>query len=192
MIAYLENREAWTLLHAYMHDSGLVPDPPFEVHKVEDDKDSGDESEEGNAADDDGSGGGADDKVWQPAPAVWIAKRPSLGPRKTGAYLINNHQAADFVSATINYLRFLNPTRTAFPISHDTVFQVWRRCKLRHRSLPFDPALGPQTDQVRAFIASTDSEGRILRTGHFDVVLYQPTSALHDQQGLQRLEAGRV
>ncbi|QRW07669.1 hypothetical protein RhiLY_06668 [Ceratobasidium sp. AG-Ba] len=178
MIAYLENREAWTLLRAYMHDSGLVPDPRLEVHTVEDDKDSGDESEVGNTADDDSSGGRGDDEVWQPAPAVWIAKRPSL--------------ATDFVSATIDYLRVLHPARTAFPISHDTVFQVWRRCKLRHRRLPFDPALDPQTDQVRAFNASTDSEGRVLRIRQFDVVLYQPTPALRDRQGLQRLEAGRV
>ncbi|KAG9095352.1 hypothetical protein FRC06_009877, partial [Ceratobasidium sp. 370] len=192
MIAYLENREAWTLLRAYMHDAGLVLDPRLEARAVEDEEDSGDEEEQGDVADDDAGDGCGDNQVWQPAPRVQIAKRPSLGPSKTGAYLINEHQAIDLIPATTDYLRLLNPARTAFPISHNTVFQVWRRCKLLHHCLPFDPALGPQKDQVRAFNTSTDSEGRVLRTGHFDVVLYRPTSRGDDRLGLQQLEAGRV
>ncbi|QRV99830.1 hypothetical protein RhiJN_27849 [Ceratobasidium sp. AG-Ba] len=187
MIAYLENREAWALLRAYMHDKGLVLDPRFRSSSINEDDDEGDEDGEViDAAD-----GGQDDALWQPAPSVWIAKRPSLRSSVKGTYLIHKHHAKDLVRATTDYLHSIHPTRTAFLISHDTKFQVWRRCKLQHRRLPFDPALEPQTDQVRAFATSIDLEGRVLRTGNFDVVLFSPPVP-NSGRGLHQFEAGRV
>ncbi|QRW05963.1 hypothetical protein RhiLY_11306 [Ceratobasidium sp. AG-Ba] len=190
MIAYLENREAWAFLRAYMHDQGLVLDPRFKDSVVEDDDDDDDDDDDGDLVDAvDRSGDGVS---WQPAPTVWSAKRPSLRSNVKGAYLIQKHQAKDLIPATTEYLRSLHPTRTAFPISHDTGFQVWKRCKLLHRRLPFDPTLDPQTDQVRAFTTSTDPEGRVLRTGHFDVVLFSPLAPNPHKQGLHQLEVGRI
>lgn len=184
MIAYLANKEAWSFLRAYMHDTGLVLDPRFKNARVEEDDDGDDDGEPEDLVDD--AGGRGHDEAWQPTPSIFVAKRPSLGLRVKGAYLINKHKATDLISATIDYLHSVAPRRTAFPISHNTVFQVWRRCKLLHSHLPFDPALNPQTDQVRAFTASADSEGRILRPGYFDVVLFSPGSANNQQQGLHR------
>ncbi|QRW12622.1 hypothetical protein RhiLY_11621 [Ceratobasidium sp. AG-Ba] len=121
MVAYLENREAWALLRAYMHDQWLVIDPRFkDTVEEDDDEDAG--VEEGLA------------------------------------------DAADGLEA----------------------MQTSSRC------LPFDPVLNPQTDQVRAFTTSTDSEGRVLRAGHFDVVLFSPQTSNTRLQGLHKLEAGRV
>ncbi|QRV82764.1 hypothetical protein RhiJN_10779 [Ceratobasidium sp. AG-Ba] len=188
MIAYLENREAWAFLRAYMHNQGLVLDPQFRDASEDDDNDG--DNEEGDLVD--AAGGGKDGVSWQPAPTVRIAKRPSLRSSVKGAYLIQTLQAKDLIRATTNYLRSVHPTRTAFPISHDTKFQVWRRCKLLHRRLPFDPTLDPQTDQVRAFTTSTDLEGQVLRAGHFDVVLFAPPVPDPRQQGLHQLEAGRI
>ncbi|KAG9075796.1 hypothetical protein FRC06_009883, partial [Ceratobasidium sp. 370] len=182
MIAYLENREAWALLRAYMHDTGLVSDPRWKGAEAEDEEDS--EEETDDAIGDNGDHGGGADGVWQPAPTVGIAKRPSHGVRVKGSYIINELQVTDLIPATIQYLRSLHPTRAFFPISHNSVFKAWKRCQLLHRPLPFDPALGQQTDQVRAFNTSRDSEGRVLRGGYFDVVLYQPLAAHVDQQGL--------
>ncbi|QRV94941.1 hypothetical protein RhiJN_22959 [Ceratobasidium sp. AG-Ba] len=191
MIAYLQNREAWALLRAYMHDEGLVLDPRFrDVGRIEEE----DDEDDGPADLVDGDGGCrcVDDEVWQPEPSVSVAKRPSLKPRVRGAYLINKHKATDLIPATIEYLRSVAPEQTVFPISHNTHFKVWRRCKLHHRRLPFDPTLDPQTDQVRAFTTSRDSEGRVLRSGYFDVVLFSPGAGGLDRQGLHGLEAGRV
>ncbi|KAG9123193.1 hypothetical protein FRC07_000121 [Ceratobasidium sp. 392] len=139
---------------------------------------------------DDGSGDGGE--VWEPNPSVTIAKRPSLGVSITGAYLITKHNTIDFVSATIDYLRSVVPAGAAIPISHNTIFQVWRRFKLHHRRLPFYPVLNPQTNQVCVFTTSLDFEGRVLRGGYFNVVLFSTGDADISQQGLQRLKAGRV
>ncbi|QRV95530.1 helix loop helix DNA-binding domain protein [Ceratobasidium sp. AG-Ba] len=185
MIAYLLNREAWALLRAYMHDSRLVMDPRFREDWIVD-EDRGEGEPEVVVNGDDGG------RVWHPAPTVQIAKRPSVGPNVKGTYLINKQGATDLVPATIEYLRSLYPTHTAFPISHNSVFQVWRRCKLLHPRLPFDPTLGPHTNQVRAFVATEDSEGRVLRVGFFDVALYSPSTGSAYQPGLRGLEAGRV
>ncbi|KAG8775121.1 hypothetical protein FRC12_001662 [Ceratobasidium sp. 428] len=182
MIAYLQTQEAWSLLRAYMHDEGLVRDPRVKDVRVDDD-DGGDDEPEDLV---DGAGGRGADEAWEPAPEIRIAKRPSLGLSVKGTYLINNHHTTDLIPATIDYLRSITPARTAFPISHNTVFKVWRRCKLRHNRLPFDPALDPQTDQVRAFTTSSDSEGRALRAGFFDVVLYRPRTGGAHEHGLQR------
>ncbi|KAG8779909.1 hypothetical protein FRC12_023710 [Ceratobasidium sp. 428] len=191
MVSYLQSREAWALLRAYMHETGLVIDERFrDRDRKHDDGDDGDDGPEDVVGGDDGSGDGGE--VWEPNPSVAIAKRPSLGTSVTGAYLITKHNAIDFVPATIDYLRSVVPAGAAIPISHNTIFQVWRRFKLHHRRLPFYPVLDPQTDQVRAFTTSSDSEGRVLRGGYFDVVLFSTGDADIDQQGLQRLEAGRV
>ncbi|KAG8771009.1 hypothetical protein FRC12_003914 [Ceratobasidium sp. 428] len=186
MIAYLQTQEAWSLLRAYMHDEGLVRDDRVRDVRVDDD-DGEDDGPEDLVA-----GGRGADEAWEPAPEIAIAKRPSLGLSVRGADLIRKHHTTDLIPATIDYLQSVAPARTAFPISHNTVFKVWRRCKLRHNRLPFDPALGPQLDQVRAFNTSSDSEGRALRVGFFDVVLYSPRTVDARKQGLQRFEAGRV
>ncbi|KAG9120759.1 hypothetical protein FRC07_003621 [Ceratobasidium sp. 392] len=185
MIAYLQNREAWVLLRAYMHETGLVIDPQFKDrdgdHGNGNDGDNGPEDVVGG---DDGSGDGGE--VWEPNPSVTIAKHPSLGASVTSAYLITKHNAINFVSATIDYLRSVVPAGAAIPISHNTIFQVWRRLKLHHRRLPFYPVLDPQTDQVRAFTTSLDFEGHVLRGGYFDVVLFSIGDADISQQGLQQ------
>lgn len=183
MIAYLENREAWAFLRAYMHEAGLVLDPRYKDKGADDEDNGANDGEEEDLAND---AGGGEDEAWQPTPSISIAKRPSLGLNVKGAYLINNHNATDLVPATIDYLRSVAPGRTAFPISHNTVFQVWRRCKLHHRRLPFEPALDPQTDQVRAFTTSAHSEGRIIRVGRFDAVLFSPDAHNSDEHGLHR------
>ncbi|KAG8723169.1 hypothetical protein FRC09_004415 [Ceratobasidium sp. 395] len=187
MIAHLGTQEAWALLSAYMHDAGLVLDPRFKDATADDDVEDDDGPEDLL-----GGADGREDVVWQPSPTVQIAKRPSLGLKVKGAYLINKHKATDLIPATIEYLKSVAPARTAFPITHNTVFKVWRRCKLQHRRLPFDPALEPQTDQVRAFTPSTDVEGRVLRPGFFDTILFSPGTSNNNRRGLQQLEVGRV
>ncbi|KAG9123782.1 hypothetical protein FRC07_013975 [Ceratobasidium sp. 392] len=187
MIAYLQTQEAWSLLRAYMHDTGLVRDPRVkEVPRVDDD------GGEDNGPEDLVAGGREADEAWEPAPEIAIAKRPSLGLSIKGAYLINKHHTTDLIPATIDYLRSIAPARTAFPISHNTVFKVWRRCKLCHDQLPFDPLLAPQIDQVHTFTTSSDSGGRALRSGFFDIVLYSARADNARKQGLHRFEAGRV
>ncbi|QRW00944.1 hypothetical protein RhiJN_28962 [Ceratobasidium sp. AG-Ba] len=185
MIAHLQNREAWALLRAYMHDAGLVIDQRFRnEHKdVGGGEDEGPDDVVQDGDDDDGSG------VWEPSPSIGIAKRPSLGANVRGAYLIKKHNAPDLIPATIDYLESVVPAGTSIPISYNTVFKVWTRCKLHHPPLPFDPALGPRTDQLRAFTTSSDLEGRVLRQGFFDVVLFSPRTPPANLQGLQ---LGRV
>ncbi|QRV74481.1 hypothetical protein RhiJN_02495 [Ceratobasidium sp. AG-Ba] len=180
MVAYLQNWEAWALLRAYMHDTGLVLDPRFMDARREEEVDDGPEDLV------EGSGNRRNDQDWQLEPTVWIAKRPLLKSSVKGAYLMTKHKAADLIPATIDYLRSLFPERTVFPISHNTLFKVWRRCKLHHRRLPFDPALDLQTDQVRAFSTTEDIEGRILRSVFFDVVLFSSNLDNGNHQGLHR------
>ncbi|QRV90393.1 hypothetical protein RhiJN_18411 [Ceratobasidium sp. AG-Ba] len=185
MIAHLQNREAWALLRAYMHDTGLVLDRRFKTTEADDADDADDGPED--IVDGERADGGA----WEPSPSVALAKRPALGSKVTGTYLIEKHHATDLIPAVVDFLRSVVPPGTFLPISSNTVFKVWRRCKLHHRPLPFDPALGPHVNQVRAFTTSSDSEGRVLRAGFFDVVLFRRTSNVH-RQGLSRFEAGRV
>ncbi|KAG8759969.1 hypothetical protein FRC12_009645 [Ceratobasidium sp. 428] len=181
---YKQFWEAWALLRAYMHETGSVIDPKWKDRDSDhDDGDDGDDGPEDVVGGDDGSGNGGE--VWEPNPSIAIAKRPSLGSSVTGAYLITEHNAIDFVPATINYLRSVVPAGAAFSISHNTIFQVWRRFKLHHRRLPFYPVLDPQTNQVRAFMTSLDFEGRVLRGGYFDVVLFSNGDANISQQELQ-------
>ncbi|KAG8722446.1 hypothetical protein FRC09_006268 [Ceratobasidium sp. 395] len=182
MIAYLQTQEAWSLLWAYMQDEGLVRDPWVKDIRV-DNNNGGDDEPEDLV---DGTSSRGTDKTWEPAPEIRIAKRPSLGLSVKGTYLINKHHITDLIPATNDYLRSITPARTVFPISHNTVFKVWMRCKLCHNRLPFDPALDPQTDQVRAFTMSSDSEGRALRAGFFDVVLYRPRTGGAHEHSLQR------
>ncbi|KAG8737616.1 hypothetical protein FRC10_008018 [Ceratobasidium sp. 414] len=191
MIAYLERKEAWTLLRAYLHDTGLVLDSRFAEARVDgnDGDDEGPEDvEEGYGIE--GNGHRAEHGTWQPTLTISIAKRPALG-RRNGAYLINEHKATDIVLATTDFLRSIAPAGTSIPLSRHLVFKVWRRCKLHHNQLPFCPVIDRQTDQVRAFPLSKDEEGRIIRLGSFDVVLFSPTNNLGGQ-GLRQLQAGRV
>ncbi|KAG8796671.1 hypothetical protein FRC12_010187 [Ceratobasidium sp. 428] len=134
MIAYLQVQEAWLLLRAYMHDEGLVRDPQVKDVRVDADDAADDEPEDLI----DGVGGREADEAWESTPVIRIAKRPSLRLSVKGTYLINEHHTTDLIPATINYLRSIAPARSAVPISHNTVFKVWRRCKLCHNRLPFN------------------------------------------------------
>ncbi|QRV96544.1 hypothetical protein RhiJN_24562 [Ceratobasidium sp. AG-Ba] len=185
MIAYLQNREAWALLRAYMHDAGLVSDPRFKVTDLND----GDNEDDG--PEDIVDGGRGNEEAWEPSPSIALAKRPALGAKVRGAYLIEKHHTTDLIPALVDFLRSVVPPGTSIPISRNTDFKVWRRCKLLHRPLPFDPSLGSHINQVRAFTTSSDSEGRVLRAGFFDVVLFPRVPNTH-LQGLSRFEAGRV
>ncbi|KAG8783296.1 hypothetical protein FRC12_019863 [Ceratobasidium sp. 428] len=117
MVAYLQNREAWALLRAYMPETGLVPDPHFKAmdSNIDDGEDNGPEDVVDG---DEDSGDG-------------------------GAYLITKHKATNLLPATIDYLRLVVPAGAAIPISHNTIFKVWRWFTLHHRRLPFDPVLDP-------------------------------------------------
>ncbi|KAG9086517.1 hypothetical protein FRC06_003041, partial [Ceratobasidium sp. 370] len=209
MITYLQKKEAWALLRAYMHDTGLVIDTRFQQESDDDDGDDDDEADGENDRGDGNDGAGDDDDeegpqetvdnrgddvgdgTWQPTPSISIAKRPALG-RKRGRYLIEKHRAVDLVPATVEYLRHIS-TSAYIPLSEESYFKLWRRCKLHHHRLPFYPVLEPQTDFVRAFPPNIDAEGRVLRQGFFDVVLFSPTSDdRQDKEGIHRLEAGRV
>ncbi|KAG8730403.1 hypothetical protein FRC10_002734 [Ceratobasidium sp. 414] len=192
MIAYLERKEAWTLLRAYLHDTGLVLDSLFAEARVDgnDGDDEGPEDvEEGYGID--SNGHRAEHGTWQPTPTISIVKRPALGQRN-GAYLINEHKATDIVLTTTDFLHSIAPARTSIPLSCHLVFKVWRRCKLHHDQLAFCPVIDHQTDQVRAFLLSKDKEGRIIRLGSFDVVLFSPTNKVVKGFITLELQAGRV
>ncbi|QRV99187.1 hypothetical protein RhiJN_27206 [Ceratobasidium sp. AG-Ba] len=178
MIAYLQNREAWALLRAYMHDAGLVLDPRFMDSRRKEEVDNGPEYLVGNG------GSGHDNQDWQPEPTVWIAKCPLLQSSVKGAYLITQHKATNLIPATIEYLHSVCLGQTVFPILHNTLFKVWRQCKLHHRRLPFDPTLDPQTDQVHASSTLVDIKGRLLHSGFFNMVLFSSDLDNTHHQGL--------
>ncbi|KAG9123862.1 hypothetical protein FRC07_013710 [Ceratobasidium sp. 392] len=186
MVAYLQRKEAWTLLRAYLHDLNLLIDYRFAKENNDDEEEQGPEDViEGNGR---GGNGGS----WQSSPAITVAKRPGLGT-KPSTYLISKHEAADLVPATIHYLRDHVPPGTSLPLFPESNFKVWKQFKLHHQRLPFYPALAAQTDQVRAFPPSIDKEGRLIRAGHFDVILFSPsTNNNGNPQGLHSLQAARV
>ncbi|KAG8724120.1 hypothetical protein FRC09_000267 [Ceratobasidium sp. 395] len=197
MATYLQRKEAWSLLRAYLHDSGQLQDPrckPLDSAEDSDDEDQGDEV--GGA--DGGEVDGDDDReagkrVWYPAPVVSI-KRPTW-TKRTSADLANHHGAPDFISATRTFLsNFTNaPPGTLFPLTDHTRFKVWTRCKLIHKRLPFLPTMNPESDSIRARPPSFDHAGREKRAGAFDVVLYSPIDKdLSNLHGVHRFQAGRV
>ncbi|KAG8773231.1 hypothetical protein FRC12_002651 [Ceratobasidium sp. 428] len=189
MVTYIQQKEAWSLLHAYLHDTGLLLDPRF-TDKTQADKDKGEESEEV-------AGYGNDDthvegKLWYPSPTLTIAKRPPLG-RKSGAYLISKHSATDLIPTTIKYLQRIVPPGTTIPLDDQCIFRIWKRCTLYHNRLPFYPVLPPRKDQLRAFPTTVDEEGREFRTGFFDVALFLPLDQNNSRaEGLQRFLPGRI
>ncbi|KAG8727981.1 hypothetical protein FRC10_005437, partial [Ceratobasidium sp. 414] len=170
MVAYLQKKEAWALLRAYLHDTGRLIDRRFQEPGDGDEEE--DEGAEEMVA---GHGDGVEGGTWHPSPSVSIAKCPALG-RRDGSYLISKHKAANLVDATVSYLRSIAPPGTSIPLFEESFFKVWKRCKLHHKRLPFYPSLSRQTDFVRAFPSSVDEEGRLLRQGFFDVVLFSPTT----------------
>ncbi|KAG8727356.1 hypothetical protein FRC10_006161, partial [Ceratobasidium sp. 414] len=198
MISYLGRKEAWVLLWAYMHDTGLSLDSRFTEGNVDgDDRDEepedvtdGDNADEepehadGRNRDDvEGGRNSAGGVIWELTSTILIAKHPALGRRKA-AYLMNKHRATDLVPATVSFLRSIVPPGTSIPISEHSFFNVWRRCKIPHSRLPFYPVLDPQTDQIRAFPGLTDEEGRVLHVGFFDTVLFVPTANYLANPGL--------
>ncbi|KAG8735173.1 hypothetical protein FRC10_010905 [Ceratobasidium sp. 414] len=175
MATYLQRKEAWAFLRAYLHDTGILPDPRFSDDSIENG------SAEGEEEDGDWEGGGGEDagddegEVWHPKPTLSIAKRPTLG-KKPLAYLINKHEARDLIPATLRFLRRLPTTRRGsdLPLDQQDVVPVWTRCRLTHKRLPFLPSVEPQIDRIRTVLPSVDSEGRVKRPGAFDVVLFEP------------------
>ncbi|KAG9098699.1 hypothetical protein FS749_003186 [Ceratobasidium sp. UAMH 11750] len=190
MIQYLEKKEAWAYLRSYLHDTGLVIDKRFA--SVDDDDDDDDEQGPEDIVEGRRNGDDGDHRTWLPTPSISIAKRPALG-RQRGTYLINTHKASNLIPATVKYLHRISP-RASIALFEDSYFKVWKRCKLQHKRLPFYPALAPLTNSVRAFPPTTDEEGRLIRQGFFDVVLFSPTAnnAVANSDGLHRLQAGRV
>ncbi|KAG8708612.1 hypothetical protein FRC08_018808 [Ceratobasidium sp. 394] len=187
MIGYLEKKEHWALLSAYMHDTGLLIDPQFQQQDDEDDNDD----YQGPEDTIEGCGNGVNGGTWQPTPTISIAKRPAFA-RKRGRDLIDTHGATDLIPATIDYLHAISD-RTVIPLDDECSFRVWKRCKLHHRRLPFYPCLDPQTNSVRAFPTTTDEEGQLIHQGFFDIVLFRPsTNDGDDNEGLHGLRAGRV
>ncbi|KAG9125851.1 hypothetical protein FRC07_005943 [Ceratobasidium sp. 392] len=177
MATYLQRKEAWVLLRAYLLDTGQIRDGKG-VELAEDNDDSKQEIIQG--------AGEAKDGVWYPTPTIWAAKHPALG-RKIGTYLIHKHHAPDLIPATIRYLKSLVIPGTPLAISKLSLFKVWSRCKLRHKRLPFFPAFEPHTDQIQATPQSVDDEGRMLRFRQFDVVLIDSGSqatGLHRKHSL--------
>ncbi|KAG8789232.1 hypothetical protein FRC12_013725 [Ceratobasidium sp. 428] len=188
MLTYLQQKEAWSLLRAYLHDTGRLLDPRFTDKTADDPPDEEEEEEVAG----DGNSRGDGEEMWYPSPTIMMAKRPALG-RKSGAYLISKHYATDLIPATFDYLSRLVPPGTTIPLDEECLFRLWRRCKLQHTRLPFYPTLPPQTDQVRAFPTTRDEEGREFRAGFFDVVLFRPLDRNDPSVGgLHRFVAGRV
>ncbi|KAG9083376.1 hypothetical protein FRC06_004560, partial [Ceratobasidium sp. 370] len=191
MATYLQRKEAWAFLRAYLHDTGLLPDPRF----TEDDVVEDDGTEDDDAEDElDGSDGevGDEGEVWYPKPTISVAKRPTLGKKSLG-YLINKHKAKDLIPATLRFLHRLPTTRPGsdLPLDQLDIVPIWTRCRLIHKRLPFLPSVKPQIDRVRTVPASVDCEGRVERVGAFDVVLFEPDNN-NGTHGLHRFQAGRI
>ncbi|KAG9090695.1 hypothetical protein FRC06_000921 [Ceratobasidium sp. 370] len=182
MISYLEKKEAWTLLRAYLHDTGRLIDKRFQELG-----DSDEEDDEGPEELLEGHRDGVEGGTWHLTPSISIAQCPVLG-RWDGSYLISKHKATDLVDATVSYLHGIAPPGTSIPLFEESFFKVWKRCKLHHRRLPFYPSLSCQADSVCAFPSSVNKEGRLLWQGFFDVVLFSPTTnnPNPNNQGLHR------
>ncbi|KAG9076311.1 hypothetical protein FRC06_009575 [Ceratobasidium sp. 370] len=99
MATYLQRREAWAFLRAYLHDTGILPDPRFS------DNGTGCDDMEGEA-DGDGEEGGGDE-----------------GPTTMKA----RHHAQDLIPATLRFLRQLPTTRPGsdFPLERQDLVPVW-------------------------------------------------------------------
>ncbi|KAG9094144.1 hypothetical protein FRC06_011116 [Ceratobasidium sp. 370] len=118
MALYLQRQEAWALLCAYLHETGQLPDERLGRGHTGGDGNEGEEVEEAGENVDMGNGVDEGDGTWYPTPTITIAKRPALGKR-TGTYLMNEHQASDLISATIRFLRndLAVPAGTVLPLS---------------------------------------------------------------------------
>ncbi|KAG8734242.1 hypothetical protein FRC10_011812, partial [Ceratobasidium sp. 414] len=140
MVTYLQKKEAWVLLQAYMHDTGLVINTQFQQQSDDDDDEEADGKENKNGENDgasiednnegpqemvDGNGNGVGDGTWPPNPLISLAKRPVLR-RKRGSYLIDKHKALDLVPTTIAYLHSIS-TSMYIPLSKESWFRVWKR-----------------------------------------------------------------
>ncbi|KAG9080009.1 hypothetical protein FRC06_007185, partial [Ceratobasidium sp. 370] len=134
------------------------------------------------------AGRGRNRRVHQPLPNIKIAKRPPH-PSTLGAHLINAHGATDLIPAITRYLGREYPNHPPLYLAEESAFQVWTRCTLQHRPLPFSPLVGSHVDSVRAFPATYDLDGRRDRTAYFDTVLIEE---FPDRPGLHRYRAGRV
>ncbi|KAG9094615.1 hypothetical protein FS749_012136 [Ceratobasidium sp. UAMH 11750] len=193
MTTFLQRREAWAFLRAYLHDTGALPDPRYsEADGTEGNGAEGNDAE-GEPDEDDEDSEDDDGEVWYPKPTLSVAKRPTLG-KKSLAYLIKNHGAEHVIPATLRFLNRLPTTRPGsdLPLDRRDVVPVWTRCRLTHKRLPFLPSVGPQVDRVRTLPLSVDSEGRVKRAGAFDVVLFQPDNVDEGVSGLHRFQAGRI
>ncbi|KAG9078480.1 hypothetical protein FS749_009490 [Ceratobasidium sp. UAMH 11750] len=193
---YLQRKESWVLLRAYLHDTGQLLDPRFDEIDPVDEIDDDIEEEEGVGDELEGEPDDVEDRsdeeeVWYPTPSVWIAKRPAFTRR--GVDLIAQHKATDLIPAIRRFLTSIAPPGTILPLTEHANFKVWTRCKLRHKRLPFVPSLNPQIDHVRAKPGTVDHEGREMRHESFDVVLFSPSNEdATNTHGIHRFHAGRV
>lgn len=171
-----------------MDDEG-APEPQDEFGDQEEEE----EERDGGGGNGDGEGlllrvqrrrgRGPGRRVYQPNPIIKIAKRPPHF-RVLGSYLIDRHKATNLIGATLSFLRKKFPNeQQPFYLNEDSFFQVWTRCNLQHRPLPFAPLVGPKTDTVRAFPATHDIEGRMTRVAAFDTVFLDE---FPDKSGLHR------
>lgn len=212
MARYIQRKESWAIMKAYLREIGQLPatceSSDDSIIEAEDNGQDDGECEvvagtgggdrdgngNGNGGRNGGGNGGNGDnngergnaigpgvvQTWHPAPTINIAKRPPLG-KKPGTYLIEKHGATDLIPATIRFL----DSNSRFPLEPHHKFKVWTRCRLSHGVLPFHRPLGPYTEGVRAFPGSWDEEGRMIRFGSFDVVLFS-SELRSGEQGLQR------
>ncbi|KAF8601852.1 hypothetical protein BDV93DRAFT_509701 [Ceratobasidium sp. AG-I] len=135
MARYLQRKESWAIMRAYLCKIGWLPatcessdDPIIEVEddgqddeecdvvsKVGGEKGEGDSDSNGDGGGDGNSDGERGNAIvpevmqtWRPAPTIKIAKRPPLG-KKPGTYLIEKHGATDLIPAVTHILTQLHP-----------------------------------------------------------------------------------
>jgi hypothetical protein len=206
MTTYLQRKESWALLTAHLRERGVLPESfrkadagaesvaevakaGAETAEEDEDEEEAKEIEPSSDGNRGGNGGNERDAVWYPSPRITTAKRPKLR-KKPGAYLIEKHLAVDLIPATRQFVSGLPNAPSSFPLSHTSHFNVWTRAKLYHDPLPFLESAGSHVDQVRASLATYDDEGRMIRFGAFDVVLFSPprptdpTAQSEDNSGL--------
>jgi hypothetical protein len=112
-------------------------------------------------------------KPFDPVPHLHTSRR-STWPQKTGAQLIDRHEASDLIDAVNEFLDKL-PLHSRAQSLHPRVgesdhFPCWSRCTVRHPRLPFKPTEPAKSSVLRAAPAS-HKDGALTRPAAFDTVL---------------------
>ncbi|KAG9089203.1 hypothetical protein FS749_001534 [Ceratobasidium sp. UAMH 11750] len=197
MLIDLQRREAWIQRRADLEREGVIPRrqrrrrPEEELIEDEDSEDSDGEldSVSNGEGSEDGDGDSVhvkEDEVYQPAPAIRIAKRPAI-TNITGAAIVSDYHAPGFVEAVVDYVH-VHSRHLAWLIDEHARFGVYPRFTLIHPRLPFAPLVGYKVDLVRAAPARHTMDGRN-RPPTFDTVLLEERS---DRIGLHRYRVARV